>query len=65
MPLFWSSEPIQLAHHMAIVVHATASGVSIGKQVDGVFASDTLYTPEQAEELAKALITASAHARAG
>ncbi len=64
MPNTWTSEQISLDAGMAIQVHASEQGVSVAKQVDGVFASDTLYTPEQAEQLAAALTEGAARSRA-
>ena len=64
MPINWTSDPITLADGLVIQVVVTHEGISVSKQVDGVFASDTLYDADQAEKLGKALIEASAHSRA-
>jgi hypothetical protein len=45
---------------MAVETRASLEGVTVGKQVDGVYASDTLMTPEQAMEHADNLTRAAA-----
>lgn len=60
----WTSEPIHVSDDLLIDVQATSEGVTCRKSVEGVYASDLLLTPNQAEQYGKALIEASAHSRA-
>jgi hypothetical protein len=60
----WTSSQIQLSDGLVVEVRASAEGVTAGKQVDGVFASDTLYTPEQADQLGRYLIEGAARSLA-
>lgn len=54
----WQSTPIPV-DGIELQVHAAQDGVTFGKLVDGVYASDLLLTPEQAMELAEALTEAA------
>lgn len=56
----WTSNPIHLVEGLVIEVRASSDGVTIAKQVDGVYASDMLLTAAQASELADALRAAAA-----
>jgi hypothetical protein len=60
----WTSEPIHLSTDLCIDVQASTDGVTCRKSVEGVYASDALLTPEQAEQYAKALIEGAAKSRA-
>jgi hypothetical protein len=50
----WQSKPLQI-NGMTIDVRANRDGVTSGRTVDGIYASDLLMAPEQAIEYAKAL----------
>lgn len=50
----WQSNPIHV-DGIDLQIHASADGVTFGKMVDGVYASDLLLTPEEAQELITAL----------
>lgn len=54
----WQSNTIPV-DGIEIQIHASDEGVTFGKLVDGVYASDLLLTPEQAMELADALTEAA------
>ena len=55
----WKSNPIDV-DGIEVQVQASADGVTFGKTVEGVYASDLLLTPEQACNLAEALTQAAA-----
>lgn len=59
----WQSHPIHV-DGMHIDVRADKSGVTCGKTVEGVYASDLLLSPEQALAYAAALQEAAIHCRA-
>lgn len=50
----WQSNLIAV-DGIEVRVHASVEGVTLGKLVDGIYASDLVLTPEQAMELADAL----------
>lgn len=50
----WQSSPIPV-DGIEVRVHADADGVTLGKLVDGIYASDLVLTPEQAMQIADAL----------
>jgi hypothetical protein len=60
----WASQPIHLTEELALQVRATSDGVDLGKNVGEVFASETLLTPGQANDLAGALVQAATKCRA-
>lgn len=51
----WQSTPIKV-DGMTVDVRADNHGVTQGRTVGGIYASDLLLTPDQARELACALI---------
>lgn len=55
----WQSTPIPV-DGIEVQANAAQDGVTFGKLVDGVYASDLLLTPEQAMELADALTEGAA-----
>lgn len=55
----WQSTPVPV-DGIEVQVHAARDGVTFGKLVDGVYASDLLLTPEQACDIAEALTTGAA-----
>jgi hypothetical protein len=59
----WTSDPIHVSDDLQIDVQASPEGVTCRKSVEGVYASDLLLTPDQAEQYGKALIEASARSR--
>ncbi|MGC1550809.1 MAG: hypothetical protein WA777_19985 [Rhodanobacter sp.] len=56
----WQSASIQI-DGMTIDVRANRDGVTSGRMVNGVYASDLLMSPEQAIEYAEALTEGAAH----
>jgi hypothetical protein len=60
MTTLWTSAPLVLADGLVVETRASLDGVTTGKQVDGVYASDTLMTPEQAMQHADDLTRAAA-----
>ncbi len=60
----WTSKPIHISEDLHIDVQANEEGVTCRKSVEGVYASDLLLTPEQAEQYGKALIEGAANSRA-
>lgn len=60
----WTCPPINVSDDLLIDVQASADGVLIRKSVEGVYASDVLLTPEQAEQYGKALTEGAARSRA-
>jgi hypothetical protein len=57
----WQSNTT-LVDGIELQIHASDEGVTLGKLVDGVYASDLLLTPDQARALAVALIDGADHA---
>ncbi len=58
----WQSKPIAV-DGIEVQVQADANGVTLGKVHDGVYSSDLLLTPSQAEILAASLQQAARRAR--
>lgn len=57
--MLWTSNPIAV-NGIEVQVQASDDGVTVGKTVDGIYASDLLLTPEIAMQLADALTQGAA-----
>lgn len=55
----WTSTPIHI-DGIDLQVSSSVDGVTVGRTIDGVYASDLLLTPEQAMEIAEALTEGAA-----
>lgn len=51
----WQSTPIAV-DGIEVQIRSNESGVTFGKTVEGVYASDLLLTPDEARRLARALL---------
>lgn len=56
----WASNPIQIRDELKVDVKASAESVTFGTYNDAVQASDLVLTPEQAIQIATALIEGAA-----
>lgn len=50
----WQSSPIQV-DGIELQIHASDAGVTFGKMIDGIYASDLLLDPSQTLQLIEAL----------
>jgi hypothetical protein len=60
----WTSEPIHLSHDLFVDVQASEDGVTCRKSVEGVYASESLLTPEQSKQYGEYLIEGAARSLA-
>lgn len=55
----WNAEPIHLSPELSLNTAGSADGVSCGKTINGIYASDLVLTPAQARAYAANLLRAA------